>query len=82
MPAAIVLGDSLQKSLGPRETGTEVLEGERPAPLGRRGAQKASQHPTSLSGRPPSALPVASPVTRVSSSPVERTPAPGLLPGD
>lgn len=53
MSAGTVLGNSLQKSLGPGETGTEVLEGERPAPLGRGGAQKASQHPTSLSGSPP-----------------------------
>ena len=66
----------------PGEIGTEVLEDERPAPLGRGGAQKASQHPTSLSGSPPTVLPVAPPVTRISSSPVERTPALGLLPGN
>lgn len=64
------------ETLGPRETGTEVLEGERPAPLGKERGPEDTQHPTSLSGRPlvPYLLPLL--LLRVS-PPVERTPAPG-----
>ena len=36
----IVLGNTLQESLGPGETGLEMLEGERPAPWGRGGTQE------------------------------------------
>lgn len=35
-----MLGNTQQESLGPGETGLEVLEGERPAPWGRGGTQE------------------------------------------